>query len=123
MKENILLFLKCKIPLAKVPRSGKTSTACPIPGDEEGKLCHCTGMASGNRTPQFTRVGTVLIEGNETCGVAHSARKFTISNRYRCNGLVPETRANQLVSNLQKRNPEDSPFRPRRTRRPFDVSP
>jgi hypothetical protein len=123
MKENILLFLKCKIPLAKVPRSGKTSTACPIPGDEEGKLCHCTGMTSGNRALQFTCAGTVPIEGNETCDAVQLTRKFTIGNRYRRNGLVHETRANQLVSILQKQNPEDSPFRPRRARRPFDASP
>jgi hypothetical protein len=119
MKENILLFLKCKIPLAKVPRSGKTDTACPIPGDEEGKLYHCTGMASGNRTPQFTCAGPVPIEGNETWATALMARKFTISNKPRRNGLVHETRANQLVSILQKRNPQDSPFRTRSAWRAF----
>jgi hypothetical protein len=80
-------------------------------------------MASGNRAPQFTCAGTVPIEKNETCEAAQLTRKFTIGNRYRRNGLVHETRANQLVSILQKQNPEDSPFRPRRARRPFDASP
>jgi hypothetical protein len=97
MKENILLFFKCKISLAKAFDLEQHRQDFRDRGRTEPN--HCTGSARGNRT---------RLMKDETAPPNYQQDNLQSVMHGAVNGLLHEIQANQLVSILQKRTPKQN---------------